>query len=157
MNYYAARELKSADGGATGLYHYTVMNDGHVRPVGYCSPWEQCPDCKDAGFATVEQRNCRTCSGSGLVKRANPCRGHPTPEGAAEHFKQYLLDQAEFRGPKSQQWPKHKCEVDGCEQEATHLGFIPGRMFDHEFCAAHANRDELSKLIGAIGEIASSY
>lgn len=41
MNYYAPRELKDpATGEPSGLWHYTVMNDGRVRAVGYCADKE---------------------------------------------------------------------------------------------------------------------
>ncbi len=47
MNHYDAREIHDADDKPTGLFHYTVRNDGHIYAMGYCSPWESCPKCKD--------------------------------------------------------------------------------------------------------------
>jgi hypothetical protein len=40
MNYYDAREIKK-DGEPSGLWHYTVTNDGYTSPVGYCA--QDCP------------------------------------------------------------------------------------------------------------------
>lgn len=49
MNYYEAREIKDKDGlKGTGLYHFTVMRDGAVWPVGRCA--DGCP-----GHATKEE------------------------------------------------------------------------------------------------------
>lgn len=47
MNYYQAREIIK-DGKSTGKYHYTYMNDGVVRPAGYCR--DECP-----GHSTKEK------------------------------------------------------------------------------------------------------
>jgi hypothetical protein len=48
MNYYAAREKMAKDGSGTGLWHYTVQNDDHIYPVGYCA--QNC-----AGHGSVEE------------------------------------------------------------------------------------------------------
>lgn len=83
------------------------------------------------------------------------CPGHATRAEAEEHQKQYLLDNAKYRTGESS-WPKYKCEVEGCEREATGLADIPGSFHQHRFCADHCNRVELSKLI-EVGETTSSY
>ena len=77
---------------------------------------------------------------------ADDCPGHATEDEACEHYKQYLLSRAIFRGPKTQAWPKDKCQTDGCELEATHMASISGTIGHvYQFCEAHCNRDELAK------------
>lgn len=48
MNYYRPLELKDTEGKATGLWHYTVTNDGRSHAVGYCAA-----DC--SGHATPDE------------------------------------------------------------------------------------------------------
>lgn len=162
MNYYAARELKNADGSGTGKWHYTCENDGACWPVGKCSSWDGCPDCDALSHGHVKNEKgewvkCKTCDGKGIIKKATPCPGHATPEEACEHYKEYLLDGMKILGPKKEEWPKDKCDVEGCNKEATHLAMFPGHMLmDHQVCAEHATREVISKLVGGIGEIWSS-
>lgn len=171
MNYYQAREIKR-DGKGSGLYHYTVENDGYVMAVGYCSPWENCPDCKsdsrfdaggylrdeDGSFKKDEKGQvikCSTCNGSGLVQKKDPCPGHATEEEACEHYKQYQLDKMVIHGPKKEQWPKEKCEVENCDSEATYLANFLG-CHVHQVCEKHANRESISSLF-RVGQSWSSY
>ena len=88
---------------------------------------------------------------------ANGCPGHATPEEACEHQRQYLMDKAVYRGPKQEPWPKHKCALETCNSEATHLIDIPGTMRHWDVCAEHANRDALASLMPSVGESISSY
>lgn len=78
MNYYEARQLSDKSG-----WHYTRMNDGEIWPVGYCSPWQQCPDCTGHG--------CEKCENRGIVK-THEDHTHETREEAEECFLRYLLD-----------------------------------------------------------------
>lgn len=151
MNYYAARELKK-DGIHSGLWHYTCMNDGNVWAVGYCSPWESCPNCKDAYPA---ESGCELCKGNGLVKSTNPCYGHATANEACQHYKSYLLDRLRIDGPKVEEWPKDKCAVDDCASEAKYFSTIPGDYHHYELCEMHANKETVSGLFN-VGESWSS-
>ena len=86
---------------------------------------------------------------------ADGCPGHATADEAREHQKQFLLDNARYFDVSG--WPKHKCSVDGCEQEATRAAETPGHFWHHHvFCAEHCTREELAKLVH-VGESASSY
>jgi RecJ-like exonuclease len=125
-----------------------------VRAVGYCSPWEICPDCKDKLPHQAEAQNCQLCQGKGLIKSEHPCPGHATPEEAEEHYKQYLLDHSEFYS-KTKEWPKDKCNVAKCENEGT----IYGRMGNNDYllCDLHATKEALSDVYGQVGQIWSSY
>ena len=170
MNYYQARELVK-DGKSTGLWHYTVMNDSYVMAIGYCSPWDSCPNCFNEGACQFgwlrnsegellkdEKGNfikCEKCGGKGLVEKESPCPGHSTKEEACEHYKQYLVDRAEIRGPEIQSWPKDKCGFEGCDNEATHYAAVRGMEY-HRMCPEHATKEVLAKLV-RVGTCISSY
>lgn len=47
MNYLRARQLQDGAGNPTGLWHYTLQNDGRIYPIGYC---RECP-----GHSTEEE------------------------------------------------------------------------------------------------------
>lgn len=82
---------------------------------------------------------------------AEGCPGHPTPEEAREHYRQFVLDGMRVRGPKpADSWPKDKCAVEGCPAEATHLLDAPGHRC-HEVCESHANRAAMELLVPSIG------
>lgn len=165
MNYYAARELKDAEGKGRGLWHYTCLNDGAIWPEGHCSPFRRCPVCngKSAMYAYVRPdvreevglADCQACGSRGSVRVDNPCPGHDTPEGAEEHYRQYLLDEAVFRVEFR---PSDCCEYPGCgvpTNLAAETG--PGRMRHHALCEAHNNRDGLEKVMHGVGTSCSSY
>ena len=80
---------------------------------------------------------------------AENCPGHDTPEGACEHQRQYLLDHMRVR-ERVQEWPKHRCQVEGCNQEATRLADIDAYTF-FLVCADHANRESIDPLV-KVGE-----
>ena len=171
MNYYGPLELRK-DGKGTGLWHYTCSNKRTgTYAVGYCSPWDNCPECakglapwgwvrNEDGTPKLDENQkpikCGKCEGRGLVAKEDPCPGHPSKEEACDHYKQYQLDRLKIRGPKEQQWPKEKCCVDGCEEVATMLADIPGDMHHFELCPAHANRETVEKMY-RVGESWSSY
>lgn len=151
MNHYAARQKKIEDGDK-GLWHYTVANSGYVQPVGYCSPWESCPNCDEHLPPSYNESDCELCKGKRLVKKTDPCPGHITKEEAEEHYKQYVVDRAKFL-PKTNEWPKDKCENENCNCEATFTAIADGHMY--QFCQTHANKEALTEYI-VIGECWSS-
>ena len=129
MNHDTAREVQK-DGKGTGLWHYTTSNDrGGTHAIGNCSPWDSC-GCGEQPHGWPADPNCPKCNGTGLVPKVNPCPGHATPEAACEHQKQYVLDRVTFSGPKLREWPKHKCAVPTCNEEATMLAIVEGRHDD---------------------------
>lgn len=153
MNHDAPREIADANGKPTGRWHYTRKNSrGSAYPIGFCSPWVSCPECEkwqgDDGITV-----CQKCDNRHLVRSETPCPGHATPEEACEHYRQYLLSEIQFRGPKTQaSWPKEKCRVDGCNNEGTHLAQIPGYHWTFfDLCEQHYNVESISPLI-VVGE-----
>ena len=155
MNYYQARELTDADGKPTGKWHFTVRNDDRIWATGYCAPWETCPACKGhAGiFAALRGEHCATCGDKGIVERSEPCPGHDTPEGAREHYRQYLLDQVRYDGALMLQ--QLQCQICGAwtQREA----FIPGHGDRWTLCDDHCNRETVDSLLKAPEYVVSSY
>lgn len=157
MNYSQAREMRGADGKCTGKWHWTTMNDGHIRPDGYCSPWEECPACKGHsgimrwGNLKAEQ-HCETCGDKGILERAIPCPGHDTPEGAAEHYRQYLLDNVTYDGRMSNQ--QQKCRV--CGAWTSGLAQVPFAYLGWVLCDKHRNRESVGRLLKAPSSVISS-
>ena len=83
---------------------------------------------------------------------ANGCEGHPTPDGAREHYKEYRLDHARYNAKLS--GVQKKCEVCGeWTQGAAEIAF---EMELHVLCDQHRNREELSKLV-QVGDAFGSY
>lgn len=159
MNYYQARELRDGDGKGIGLWHYTCMNDGRIWPVGNCSPWVECDHCKASGLEPAmsdapynELPKCRVCNGQRCVRKADPCPGHATPEEACEHQKEYFLDHAQYDHIMADE--QRKCEVCGAWTQRV-VTWGHGQMSSATLCDAHANREELAKII-RVGECMSS-
>ena len=138
MNYYKARQLSDKSG-----WHFTRMNDGHIWPVGYCSPWQQCLDCDGHG--------CEKCGGRGVVKHPHE-HVHATREEAEECFMRYLLD--DIREEAYGNWGD--CEVCG---EPTKQGLTARRPFGsaHRLCDQHRRPEILAGLTPWPGQIVSSY
>jgi hypothetical protein len=118
MNYYQAREI-SKDDKPTGKFHYTRMNDGDIRPVGYC---------------------------------ASNCPGHDTPEEAAEHYRQYLIDNAQYDHKMLNQ--QKQCQICGQWTDQFATTFQYGLFV---LCPEHCNRESLEKVHGKVESIISSY
>lgn len=81
---------------------------------------------------------------------AQDCPGHATEGEACEHYKQYLIDEMTRISPKTGVWPKHKCKVEGCENEGTHAISVGGYSY-YEVCEEHADKGTLGKLL-TVGE-----
>lgn len=138
MRYYAASQVKSS-----GLWHYTCRRKDDVYPVGYCSIYETCPDCKGMGYGgTCQNENCKY----GVVPKVNPCPGHATPEEACEHYREYVLDKARYTHSEDTQ---QKCEI--CSEWTTGHALIDGYHM-HILCDKHANKESLEKVYPLIHE-----
>lgn len=83
--------------------------------------------------------------------RDNDCPGHDTPDGACEHYKIGLIAKAKFIPMGDDEYPKYKCEVAGCCEEAKWIARIPDWARQYQLCRAHANRDGLLLVI-QVGE-----
>jgi hypothetical protein len=156
MNYSQARQIKDENGNGTGKWHWTTMNDGHIRPDGYCSRWETCPDCKGySGIMAFDpNKHCATCADKGIIIRADPCPGHDTPEGAAEHYRQYLLDNLAFDDIAMQN-RQEKCRICGVWTQ----GVARTRESINQvwvLCDEHRNRESVDRLLEAPGYVMSS-
>src|SRR5260221_609891 len=95
-------ELRDPGGAGLGLWHFcsSTTSDGHV-PIGYCSPIVPCPDCSQHPdgphlIPPAAKGACKRCSGRRVVGIVNACPGHPSPEEAIEHYRQWLLDHAAY-------------------------------------------------------------
>jgi len=159
MNYYQSRELLDPDTGKrTGLWLYTCRNDGRTWSVGYCSPWQSCPDCHGRSCRNVpvntrlESYDCPLCEDTGCVRVAKPCPGHPTKEAAEEHYRQYLLDTAIYEGAWAE--VQHKCVV--CQKwTSRYASYGPGKISCVDLCDEHCNRAGLEPFV-AVGVAISS-
>lgn len=136
MNYYEARQLSDKTG-----WHFTRMNDGVIWPVGYCSRWQQCPDCTGEG--------CEKCQQRGIVQ-VNEDHVHATREEAEECFLRYLLD--DISDENYGGWTD--CEVCG---DATKQGLTSRRPLGNGFplCDEHRTPEILAGLTAWPSRIAS--
>lgn len=134
-----------------GKWRWTTRNDNNVRPDGYCSPVEACPECKGWGNpwddVSQQHQKCLACNGRGLRDVAEPCPGHDTAEEAAEHYRQYRIDRAEFVSVKdSDAIMLHRCKM--CDKHTASYMCIPGEIHQEFVCDDHHDRDALNFLIG---------
>lgn len=84
---------------------------------------------------------------------ADGCPGHDTPDEAADHYHQYLLDNARYDIGVHNYSP---CEICGeLTNKVATLG--PGHMEVHNLCDKHRNREGLEKVSKRPETIASSY
>lgn len=153
MNYEQPREIK--EGPNAGKWHWTTRNDNTIRASGYCSSWETCPSCHGMtaqgqvriGLMTIDPADdCSTCENRGIVQKTDPCPGHETAEEAAEHFRQYRIDRAEFvvvNDPDAVQL--NRCKM--CEKFTASYMHIPGEIHTEIVCPDHHNREALNFLI----------
>jgi hypothetical protein len=150
MNYYQARQRKISK-----RWDYTVMNDGHIRPLGYCIPWDRLERAfKDAPFdADADLRHLAE------FKDEYHDDGHETEEEAEECYKNYLLDhRLKFMevGPaegytRLPEFPCLECAAPTaviCEVDGRRVGAL---------CGDHQTKDVVSKHFKAPKQTISSY
>ena len=161
MNYYGPHEMMGADGNGTGLYHYCCKNDTTgAYPVGYCSPITNCDACNGVptrySVSDIDEY-CDKCKGKGWldVPEDEVCKGHANREDACKHYEQYLIDSAKVSGPKEAKWPKNKCKIKDCNEEATYVVNFSEYRFA-EVCEKHANKDTFAQLLGIVSWSLSS-
>lgn len=146
MNYDQPRQIDpKADRPDAGKWRWTTRNDNNVRPDGYCAPWEMCPE--NHGIELIGSGfECSTCNGRGIVDKADPCPGHDTAEEAAEHYRQYRIDRAEFVSVRDADARMlHRCKM--CDKHTASYMHIPGEIHTEFVCDDHHNRDSLNFLI----------
>lgn len=81
------------------------------------------------------------------------CPGHDTPEGAQEHYRQYLLDTARYDGVMAQQM--RPCQV--CGEWTQGFATTEAGTSMYVLCDTHRNRDALDVLVKAPTWITSSW
>ena len=83
---------------------------------------------------------------------AQGCAGHATPEEAREHYRIYLLDNAQYDHTMHQE--QRKCEVCGSWTQG--YASIPLNMEQHILCNEHRNRETLDRVMHRVAQIISS-
>ena len=141
MNYYDARQIQG--GPNAGKWHYTCRNDDLIYPVGHCGLYIDCPTCEDR----MHNPDCELCKGHGCINNPSPCPGHDTSEGACEHYREYLLDNARF--DQLNESSQHKCEI--CGDWTQKLASVPSDSIYHDLCDKHCNREGLATVMPAVG------
>lgn len=144
MNYYDARERKTASGNPSGRWDYTCMNDGQIWPVGYCRAFSEPSEIML--ISESERERLRSFAHKHHID------GHDTADEARECYRQYLLDQR-LNLHNYETESQHKCVVcgawTGAFAEVNHQIFV--------LCDEHRTREQVDKLLSAPGYIISSY
>lgn len=119
MNYRTVTELADKDGKPTGLWHYTITNDGHTSPDGYC---QGCPGhaTKEEAYEHYRQYLLDTASFEGRLVQSSTSRTEHKCEAA-----------------DCANWTDRMALVG------------PGRMEMHFLCDEHRNREHLDPLVVA--------
>lgn len=142
MRYYKARQNKE------GKYHFTCKHNSNIYPVGNCSLWDTCPDCNGHCMLTQAVK-CDACSNKGIISKTNPCPGHDTPEAAVAHYKEYLLDEAWYKG---KQEPPQPCEI--CKEITDGIATCgEGKSQFHVLCDKHRTREYLAQVMKDVVEL----
>lgn len=154
MNYYEARQRK-----ADKKWDFTVMNDGHVRPMGYCIPWERIEESAKYYEERLGGRASEILDKASPFKDKHHSHGHDTKEEAEACYKDYLLDHKlkftdasiapGYTTPPS--WPCIECG------DPTSKLFSVDSEEKKPICSTHANRDTVAKHFEGPSRIISSY
>ena len=145
MRHYAARQRQS-----DMMWHYTCTHRDRTYPIGYCSPHKACDKCH-LGYM-IDGRMCETCEGTALIRKAQPCEGHPTAEEACSHYKHYLVEKTTFHPdePGADKGRGAGCDAPGCKADEAGYAQVPGGQ-RYRFCADHLNTEGLKQVI-KVGE-----
>lgn len=152
MNHQHAAELVDADGNPKGIWHYVESNRREgTHAIGYCSPWEACPNCAGRSALGDPRYSCERCDSKGIVPAADPCPGHATPEEAAEHYRQYLLNERLRLDIALSTDVQMRCNADGCEAWTQHAAGL-GPYSTWPLCDEHRTRETVDALFPSVGE-----
>lgn len=151
MNHYDARQI--TDGPHAGKWHYTSGNRRTgTHPVGYCSPWRNCPNgCPVKSLDRRENPDCEECGDTGAVKGEQ--HYHDTEQEARECIRRYVLDNVH---PVEMGWTD--CQVEGCENPARkgfHLGHP--RKSIVALCEEHCTTEQLESMVEPLGQMWASW
>jgi hypothetical protein len=86
---------------------------------------------------------------------AQDCPGHDTKEGAYEHQRQYLLDNAKFDSGKFKD-ALFRCDVPDCKNFSDTSSRVQGQISSYTLCEEHRNRAGLEKVL-KVGDVISSW
>jgi hypothetical protein len=167
--------MQMKTGPAAGKWHYCQSSRDGGYPIGYCCPWEVCPECLKTPhkvYDTSQTDDCTLCHGKRRVDRPAPCPGHDTEAGAQEHYREYLLDNARY----SPETPEARAKVSQLHRCAAVLEGNPRDLYDADkrktvktcgeftcgmasygpyayqiLCLKHCNREFLAPLV-SVGE-----
>mgnify|MGYP000956943696 CR=1 FL=1 len=132
MNYKQARQLPS------GKWHYTNCNNGLIYSLGYCRKNKCCP-CRFNEVDNID--SCVVCEGTGSIPSEHYCNGHDTAEEACAHYRDFLLDYANY--DVRDEHCLEKCEICGTW---THQIVSIDYYIYHRLCEQHCNRDGLAQV-----------
>lgn len=161
MNYDQARQVNpEAALPDAGKWRYTSMNDGKVRPIGYCSPIGVCHACEGKSGTWFPERFCEACASKGYIWLERPCPGHETREGAELHYYEYLCDnlQEHTLRPPGGKHSQFDCAVPGCENETLNSLAPVGEYGTGPFlCDVHLSRDGYRLAVPFVPGLASIH
>lgn len=162
MNYYEARQILK-DGKPDG-WHYTVMNDGDVWPVGYCGRFIEAKPMFDKDGNRVEGGYFHTQESADAHNAKKDKYHGPTAHASAQEacdcYIEYQLDNLHhaFTKDKTRESDtKHKCEYPGCQSFETGYASIKGSIRDWVLCDEHNNREAIAKELLKKGNTYSSF
>lgn len=157
MNYEQPRQVTKEGLPDTGKWRWTTRNDNSIRASGYCASWDVCPENHgfEDLFAAGGALKCATCGGKGIVEKPDPCPGHNTAEEAAEHFRQYRIDRAEFVSVQdADARTLTRCRV--CDKHTASYMHVPGEIHTEAVCDDHHDRATAERLIELTMEVMHS-
>jgi hypothetical protein len=131
MNYYGARQRQKDK-----RWDFTIMNNGHVSPTGYCHAWSEWPDDLKS-MASLEYRQYVT------DKDKYHGEGHENKEDAERCYYRYVLD-TKLRPAKCPDDEQHKCEIPDCGKW-TQAG-LQADSAPTWLCEAHGSRADYERL-----------
>ncbi len=132
-----------------GKWYYTCSNSAGTFDIECCSQFESCKDCSPFYLDYDRGGKCKTCNGTGLIDKLNPCPGHDTPEEAIEHYRLYNVSRAKTGFNEDEQ---HKCAI--CEDwTQTYMYFVDFFKLPVYLCQNHLTHEYLNQATSLKREI----
>lgn len=150
MNYEGPRQVDpAADRPDAGKWRWTTSNRrSGTYPTGACSEWETCEKC--GGLSGILRPDVQCDCGNGARRKAEPCPGHDTEQGAIEHQHEYLIAHARFRTMDNPN-ALYKCQAAGCGTFTAGVLEIEGDgYFMKTVCPEHQTPEIARQLIPPI-------
>lgn len=131
-----------------GLFFFAMHDGQNVYRIGHCGGTTTCMACDGDGYVAGGIA-CGACDATGVVRKSNPCRGHPTPEEAEQHFREFMADKSWVDEIHDARKAK-QCSVDDCQRKGIHVrdsGFAATAL---PYCAEHCTREHYLRHLAAI-------